>query len=174
MLLFNPDFTGCCLLYNRGSKNARIAEIINVLGLQRCSNTVIRNQGPSISGGERKRVAIGEELITAPSLILLDEPTSGLDSASARILVSFFLDLVKGGRTIICTIHQPSTAVYMKFNKLLVLTMGEQMYFGSIKCCLALFDALGSTCPRGMSAAEFIIDIATVSKVRIQRFGIEL
>jgi ATP-binding cassette, subfamily G (WHITE), eye pigment precursor transporter len=59
-----------------------------------------------ISGGERKRTAIGVELITDPSIILLDEPTSGLDSFMAKMVCNLLKDLAeKQGKTIIATIH---------------------------------------------------------------------
>ena len=58
-----------------------------------------------ISGGERKRVSIGYELITDPQLILLDEPTSGLDSFTALRIIKLLKKEAKGGKTIVCTIH---------------------------------------------------------------------
>jgi ABC-type multidrug transport system ATPase subunit len=58
-----------------------------------------------LSGGERKRTAIGVELITDPSLILLDEPTSGLDSFKALSIVKILKKLSRQGKTIISTIH---------------------------------------------------------------------
>ena len=64
-----------------------------------------------ISGGERKRTSIAYELITNPSLLLLDEPTSGLDSHMAASVVDLLLGLAGQGRTVICTIHQPSSQV---------------------------------------------------------------
>jgi ATP-binding cassette subfamily G (WHITE) protein 1 len=62
-----------------------------------------------LSGGERKRTAIGVELITDPSVILLDEPTSGLDSFKALNIVETLTNLAKRGKTIISTIHQPGS-----------------------------------------------------------------
>ena len=64
----------------------------------------------TISGGEKKRTAIGVELVTDPSLIVLDEPTSGLDSFIATSLVKTLHKLSRlRGKTIIATIHQPSS-----------------------------------------------------------------
>ena len=64
-----------------------------------------------ISGGERKRTSIGVELITNPSLIFLDEPTSGLDSETSLSLVYLLKKLTSSGRTVISTIHQPSSDI---------------------------------------------------------------
>ncbi len=59
-----------------------------------------------ISGGERKRVSVGHELLINPSLILLDEPTSGLDATTAMHLLTCLRQLASGGRAVITTIHQ--------------------------------------------------------------------
>lgn len=75
-------------------RDQRIEQIIHDLGLQGCQNTVIGSvMKKTISGGERKRTAIGVELITDPSLILLDEPTSGLDSFKALQIVKMLKKL---------------------------------------------------------------------------------
>jgi len=66
----------------------------------------------SLSGGERKRVSIGVEMITNPSLILLDEPTSGLDSFKALEIVKIMQRLAAQGKTVISTIHQPSSEAF--------------------------------------------------------------
>ena len=138
-----------------------VNELIRILDLKRCSSTVIRNMGPSISGGERKRVSIAQELLNSPSVIFLDEPTSGLDSTSATILISTLNELAKGGRTIFCTIHQPSSAMFKKFNKLMLMSNGEMMYSGRVDCSLEWFTALGAECPVGFSATEYMLELAS-------------
>jgi ABC-type multidrug transport system ATPase subunit len=60
-----------------------------------------------ISGGEKKRTAVGVELLINPSLVFLDEPTTGLDSTTALNLIKFLNRLAKSGRTVVTTIHQP-------------------------------------------------------------------
>ena len=78
----------------------------------------------TISGGERKRTAIGVEMITDPQLLLLDEPTSGLDSFRATSLVQFLQKLARRGKTVVATIHQPSSEAYMNFDKLNLMCDG--------------------------------------------------
>ena len=82
-------------------------KIIRQLGLQQCRDTLIGSTlHKTISGGERKRTAIGVELVTDPSLIVLDEPTSGLDSFTALGIVKELHNLARTkGKTIIATIH---------------------------------------------------------------------
>jgi ABC-type multidrug transport system ATPase subunit len=79
---------------------------LHELGLKHVSNTPVGSiKHKLLSGGERKRVAIGVELITDPSLILLDEPTSGLDSFKALQIVKLLQRQARQGKTVISTIH---------------------------------------------------------------------
>lgn len=83
----------------------------------------------TISGGERKRTAIGVELITDPSIILLDEPTSGLDSFMAKNICKTLQKLAhEEGKTIIATIHQPSSQAFFFFDRLLLMADGHIVY----------------------------------------------
>jgi ATP-binding cassette, subfamily G (WHITE), member 2 len=84
-----------------------------------------------ISGGERKRVAVGHELVINPATMMLDEPTSGLDSTTAMRLVTTLRQLAAGGRSIIMTIHQPSSRLYQQLDKLMLLSEGHAMYYGA-------------------------------------------
>lgn len=92
-------------------QDKRIDHLIHRLGLDKCKNTIVGTAiKKTISGGERKRTSIGVELITDPSVILLDEPTSGLDSFMAKSVCKLLQDLAHNeGKTIIATIHQPSS-----------------------------------------------------------------
>ena len=75
-------------MLSREAKVERAKMVMEELGLQRCHDTIIGNQFlRGISGGERKRVCIGQEILTNPSLIFLDEPTSGLDSTTALRII---------------------------------------------------------------------------------------
>lgn len=84
--------------------------MIKELGLTSCADTKVGNNFiKGISGGERKRTSIGVELITNPSIIFLDEPTTGLDSTTALQVILLLKKLAKQGKTVISTIHQPSS-----------------------------------------------------------------
>ncbi|KAF0704962.1 hypothetical protein As57867_007168, partial [Aphanomyces stellatus] len=87
----------------------------------------------TLSQGERKRVTIGVELLSNPSILFLDEPTTGLDSRAATIVLECVKRIAQSGRTIVCTIHQPSTVLFELFDKLLLLKSGGQMaFFGEL------------------------------------------
>ncbi|OQR89249.1 ATP-binding Cassette (ABC) Superfamily [Thraustotheca clavata] len=79
------------------------------------------------------RLTIGVELAAAPSILFLDEPTSGLDARSAKIIMSGIRKIASTGRTVICTIHQPSAEVFDMFDNLLLLKRGgETVFFGDL------------------------------------------
>lgn len=99
------------------------------LGLLHVADTLIGNaRFKSLSGGERKRTAIGVELISDPSMVLLDEPTSGLDSFKALQIVKLLERLARSGKTIIATIHQPSSEAFSLFDRLILMADGHIMY----------------------------------------------
>lgn len=90
----------------------KVDQLIKRLGLTSCQNTKIGGIWiKGLSGGERKRTSIGYELITDPQILLLDEPTSGLDSSTALKIIKMLKREAFLGRTIITTIHQPSSDV---------------------------------------------------------------
>mmetsp|Transcript_17461 Transcript_17461/g.23564 ORF Transcript_17461/g.23564 Transcript_17461/m.23564 type:complete len:102 (+) Transcript_17461:711-1016(+) len=84
-----------------------------------------------ISGGERKRVSIGYEMITDPSVLLLDEPTSGLDAHSAKLVVQQLRSEVERGLAIAATIHSPSADLLWMFDRVIVLSEGRTIYHGT-------------------------------------------
>ncbi|EOY02185.1 hypothetical protein QUC31_013399 [Theobroma cacao] len=139
------------------------AELIIVeLGLVRCRNNIVG--GPllrGVSGGERKRVSIGLEMLVNPSLLLLDEPTSGLDSTTAQRIVATLRRLARGGRTVITTIHQPSSRLYRMFDKVLVLYEGCPIYCGRADQAMEYFSSIGFTPGFNfLNPADFLLDLA--------------
>eukprot|EP00002_Diphylleia_rotans_P016817 TRINITY_DN3264_c0_g2_i7.p1 TRINITY_DN3264_c0_g2~~TRINITY_DN3264_c0_g2_i7.p1 ORF type:complete len:669 (+),score=124.78 TRINITY_DN3264_c0_g2_i7:53-2059(+) len=149
-------------------KQAKVQGILKSLGLLNCADTPIGYVGTSathsgfkrgISGGERKRVSIGLELITNPQIIILDEPTSGLDSFSAKVVVSGLKSLAKQGRTVITTIHQPSIEIFVKFDDLLILAEGQTIYFGDARKSLDYFARAGYACPPHRNPASYFLKI---------------
>ena len=110
-----------------------VDELITILHLEKCADTMIGNELiKGISGGEKKRVSIGVELITQPSILFLDEPTSGLDSYAAYSIINTLKDLARLGCTVISTIHQPSSEVFHLFDRVLLLTSGRLIFDGNV------------------------------------------
>ena len=145
--------------WKKERKVVEVERIIGVLRLDKCADTPISQ----ISGGEKKRVNIGSELLTDPSIILLDEPTSGLDSTSAVALMQILHNLAKDeGKTIITSIHQPSSAVFFGFDKLMLLADGNVVYFGTPEGSLEHVKELGLDCPAGYNAADHMMDLLVV------------
>eukprot|EP00978_Attheya_sp_CCMP212_P002734 scaffold5598_cov60-Attheya_sp.AAC.2 len=137
-------------------KYAEVDRIIEMLRLGKCADTPIR----LVSGGERKRVNIGSELLTDPSIIMLDEPTSGLDSSSASALLSILIDLArKGGKTVVTSIHQPNSSAFRKFDRLMLLADGCTVYYGTPMDSLHYLGNLGFDCPAGYNAADHWMDL---------------
>jgi ABC-type multidrug transport system ATPase subunit len=159
------QLTFTALLRLKGSKKDKIAkvdQVITSLGLEKCRNSKLY----AISGGERKRVNIGTELLTDPMLVLLDEPTSGLDSSAALTLMNVLQDLAQGGMTILACIHQPSSRLFQSFDKLLLLSEGRQMYFGSPSDASSHFALHGFQCPEQYNPADYIMDVVTKPEAR--------
>ena len=112
-------------------QKTRVRKLMNELGLWEIRTTLIGDTMKKfISGGERKRTAIGVEMITDPQLLLLDEPTSGLDSFRAFSIVKFLKLQAEKGKTVLATIHQPSSEAYASFDKVILMCDGHIVYQG--------------------------------------------
>lgn len=143
-------------------EKASIAEAVMIeLGLTACRDSIIGNSAKrGVSGGERKRVSIGQELLINPSLLFLDEPTSGLDSTTAGRIVLTLSNLTKGNRTVVMSIHQPSSGIFYMFQKVLLLSGGHPIYFGKASSAMDYIASVGYAPSVQMNPADFLLDIA--------------
>lgn len=146
-----------------GEREAYVDRLVALLGLSKVSQTRVgdeKNRG--LSGGEKKRLSIGCELISSPSLIFLDEPTTGLDSFQAEKVVQTLKALADAGHTVVCSIHQPRSSIFALFDDLALLSEGRQLYAGPAAASLAHFASLGHACPEHYNPAEFIADLISI------------
>lgn len=112
-----------------------------------------------VSGGERRRVSIGVDIIHGPSLLFLDEPTSGLDSTSAQSVIDRLHDIARTGSTVILTIHQPSHRIQMLLDHLIILARGQLMYQGAPKDVSSHLGRMGRKVPKGENSIEYLLDV---------------
>ncbi|XP_024540485.1 ABC transporter G family member 11 [Selaginella moellendorffii] len=132
----------------QSQKMEMVESVITEMGLGDCKHTVVGGWfSPGLSGGEKRRVSIALEILTQPSLLFMDEPTSGLDSASAFYVIKTIKNLATSKRTVIMSIHQPSSEVFEQFDNLCLLSQGALVYFGDAMEASTFFESAGFPCP---------------------------
>ncbi|PPR95601.1 hypothetical protein GOBAR_AA25066 [Gossypium barbadense] len=145
---------------SRAEKKKRVNELLSQLGLETAAHTYIGDEGRrGVSGGERRRVSIGIDIIHKPPLLFLDEPTSGLDSTSAYSVVEKVKDIARGGSIILMTIHQPSFRIQLLLDCITVLARGRLIYMGSPASLPAHLSGFGRPVPNGENSLEYLIDL---------------
>ena len=152
-----------------GDINAIVDDILDNLGLSHVADTLIGG-GPlmsgGLSGGEKKRVQCGVELVTRPSLVILDEPTSGLDSYSAQSLMDVLKRIADAGATVIVTIHQPPPPVVRKIDNLLLLLGGKILYDGPMGAKVEeAFGSRGYPKPDDYNISDWILQVAQTNTI---------
>lgn len=151
-------------------KVQKVDQVIADLSLTKCQNTIIGVTGrmKGLSGGERKRLSFASEALTDPSLLLCDEPTSGLDSFMAHNVVQVLKRLTQKDKTIILTIHQPSSEIFGMFDKLLLIAEGRVAFLGTPNEASTFFTSLEAPCPTNYNPADFYIEYLAVVPGREQ------
>eukprot|EP01125_Pyxidicula_operculata_P014266 TRINITY_DN4750_c0_g1_i2.p2 TRINITY_DN4750_c0_g1~~TRINITY_DN4750_c0_g1_i2.p2 ORF type:complete len:311 (-),score=56.49 TRINITY_DN4750_c0_g1_i2:3068-4000(-) len=149
-------------------KKQLVDDLILELGLKKVRDDLVGYVGAEatnsglkrgISGGERKRLAIAQQLLTDPPLLFLDEPTTGLDSFAAESVIRTLCNQARKGRTLVFTIHQPSPEVVAMFDNLLLLAHGNTIYFGPQDKAVKYFGTIGYKCPPDEDPADFYLDL---------------
>ncbi|EAR86558.2 ABC-2 family transporter protein (macronuclear) [Tetrahymena thermophila SB210] len=142
-------------------KQAKVKEVLKIMRLEKCQHTLIG--GANIKGitkGEKKRTSIAFELVSDPDVIFLDEPTSGLDSFTAYNVVDVLQQYAREeNKTIICTIHQPSSEIFIKFDRLILLVDGKFIYQGPRDKVIKHFGSFGFQCPNLSNPADYFMSI---------------
>ena len=137
--------------------NDKIKEILGTLSLESQDETLVKN----LSGGQQKRLSIAMEIVNNPSTIFLDEPTTGLDSSSTTQCVSMLKKLALQGKTIICTVHQPSSLIFKMFDHLYTLVDGLCIYQGTPNNLVSFLAEVELICPESYNPADYLLEVAT-------------
>ncbi|XP_073152519.1 ABC transporter G family member 20-like [Henckelia pumila] len=158
-LMFSAEFR-LPRTMSKSRKRARVEALIDQLGLRTAAKTVIGDEGHrGVSGGERRRVSIGTDIIHDPILLFLDEPTSGLDSTSAYMVVKVLQRIAQSGSIVIMSIHQPSYRILSLLDRLIILSRGQTVYgCGSPAILPQFFEEFGKPIPLNEDKTEFALD----------------
>ena len=146
------------------ARRARVDAVVRTLGLRACADTRVGSGlARGISGGERKRLALGVELVINPPLLFLDEPTSGLDAFNAQAVMSSLKLLASTGRAVVACLHQPRSSITTLFDALLLLSEGRVMFSGAAPDALPFFQRWGFACPEHTNPSDFYLDAISLS-----------
>ncbi|CAH2076871.1 unnamed protein product, partial [Iphiclides podalirius] len=141
----------------KNDKDLIVTEVLQTLGLWKHRHTICER----LSGGQSRRLTIALELVNNPPVIFLDEPTSGLDVVSVRQLIVLLRMLSRQGRTVICTIHQPSASLFEFFDNVYIVCKGRCCYQGTFPLLVPFLAEVGFVCPISHNPADFVIETLT-------------
>ncbi|KAG6466372.1 ABC transporter G family member 5-like [Zingiber officinale] len=158
-LMFSAEFRLPRSL-SASKKKSRVQALIDQLGLRAAAKTIIGDEiHRGVSGGERRRVSIGTDIIHDPIVLFLDEPTSGLDSTSAFMVVKVLQRIAHSGSIVIMSVHQPSYRILRLLDRLLFLSRGQTVYSGPPDGLHSFFADFGHSIPDGENPTEFALDL---------------
>jgi len=146
----------------KGAKLEYLDIMIQYLGLEKVRDTKIGTAvDRGLSGGEVKRTSIANESLALPRIFLLDEPLTGLDSSRAVDVMTSLQKMAREqGTTVMLTIHQPSSAIYATFDRLLLMGPGGRTAFcGEVSEAVPYFSKLGHTVPENWSPSDHFIEL---------------
>lgn len=145
-------------------REARVDDVLSALGLRGQAGTLVGTPvRRGVSGGQRRRAGVGAQLMTSPRVLFLDEPTSGLDSAASLEVVRYLRAVARRDNlVVVASIHQPSTAAFNMFDKLMLLGGGRTHFFGPMGAVGPYFESVGRSLPLHVNPAEFLLDQVSV------------
>ncbi|KAK9152792.1 hypothetical protein Sjap_000272 [Stephania japonica] len=154
---------------SKESKNEFVEEVMKLVELDTLRNALVGLPGSSgLSTEQRKRLTIAVELVANPSIIFMDEPTSGLDARAAAIVMRTVRNTVDTGRTVVCTIHQPSIDIFEAFDELLLMKRGGRVIYGgklgvNSQVMINYFQKIDGIppIPDGYNPATWMLEIST-------------
>ncbi|KAI5603534.1 hypothetical protein BDE02_01G225800 [Populus trichocarpa] len=165
-------FSSSLRLPKEVSKEQRVEfveEVMRLVELDTLRQALVGLPGSSgLSTEQRKRLTIAVELVANPSIIFMDEPTSGLDARAAAIVMRTVRNTVDTGRTVVCTIHQPSIDIFEAFDELLLMKRGGRVIYGGklgvhSKIMIDYFQGIKGVppCPDGYNPATWMLEVTT-------------
>ncbi|XP_060175555.1 ABC transporter G family member 31 [Lycium barbarum] len=154
---------------NKEQREEFVKEVMDLVELNSLKNALVGMPGSSgLSTEQRKRLTIAVELVANPSIIFMDEPTSGLDARAAAIVMRTVRNTVDTGRTVVCTIHQPSIDIFEAFDELLLMKRGGQVIYGGklgekSQTMIDYFQSIPGIppIPSGYNPATWMLEIST-------------
>ncbi|MED6207119.1 putative white-brown complex protein 30 [Stylosanthes scabra] len=160
----NLRFSARCRLpadMAKADKVLIIERVIETLGLQAIRDSLVGTvERRGISGGQKKRVNVGLEMVMEPSLLILDEPTTGLDSASSSLLLKALRREAMEGVNICMVLHQPSYTLFRMFDDIIFLAKGGlTAYHGPVKKVEEYFASIGIPVPDRVNPPDHFIDV---------------
>lgn len=157
---------------NSETRKMFVEEVMRLVELNPLRQALVGLPGASgLSTEQRKRLTIAVELVANPSIIFMDEPTSGLDARAAAIVMRAVRNTVDTGRTVVCTIHQPSIDIFDAFDELFLLKKGgQEIYVGPLgrHCCnlIKYFEGIDnvSKIRDGYNPATWMLEVTSSAK----------
>ncbi|CAM9511546.1 unnamed protein product, partial [Ectocarpus sp. 12 AP-2014] len=143
-------------------------EVIDGLGLSKVGDNVVGTiLKRGLSGGEKRRTTVGQELVVKQAMAFLDEPTSGLDGTAAYDVLKTVRDFTtrsKGSFSVIMSIHQPNGRILELFDHILLLGRGGSIFFGTLPEAIQHFTDIGHPPPAGQVPTDFFMQASTVTE----------
>lgn len=150
---------------------ARVELMLDVLGLRECENTILGNQMlRGVSGGQRRRVTLGEMMITNARALFLDEITTGLDSATSFDILQTLRDWTRiMNGSVVCALLQPTPECFALFDRLILLREGSLVYDGPVDNVVGYFNSIGVPVPDDQDLGDWITDFLSDSSAVYER-----
>uniref|UniRef100_A0A8D0DZB5 ATP-binding cassette sub-family G member 8 n=1 Tax=Salvator merianae TaxID=96440 RepID=A0A8D0DZB5_SALMN len=152
-------------MFSDSQREKRVEDVIAELRLRQCADTRVGNQYiRGVSGGERRRVSIGVQLLWNPGILIFNDPTSGLDSFTAHNLVVTLSRLARGNRLVLLSVHQPRSDIFQLFDLVLLMSSGLTIYSGAAQDMVSYFTQIGYPCPTYSNPADFYVDLTSIER----------
>ena len=148
----------------------RAHSMLQALRLEGCAGTYLGSATlKGVSSGEKKRTAVGIELIPNPEILFLDEPTTGLDSVTAYEVVALLKEIANKQVCVVAVVHQPSPKIFHLFDNVLFMVTGDIVYHGPVTSVVSYFADRGYMCPAEYNPADYVLFLLqTLGKAPIE------